>query len=332
MYFLIFEKKYLEIKIPKFNALIITTTGVFILDPLLSLIRGDLPFISETRLSLILVPILFSLLNINPEIIYKRFNLGLLAGNLVYITIVIFSYYLNTEFEFDYLKFKEWYKNSPIYMHHIYSGLFIIISAIQVYYSSNKFKYYIIMCLGIGLLIVGSKFSFGVFILLFCALKFKSKFKYLWLSIGAAIAVIFYYSLNKYDDDLYWSSFTRIKIWKRVFSILNGDIALETVPNVGEWSYFIGVGKYTIKKRLMDYDAHNIFLQELLSNGLIGFLMLMTMILILFKKFINHKEHLLIFLCFLSFGMIENLFELQIGVTSFIMICSVLYYYPPVKE
>ncbi len=317
------ERKIVTIKELKIDYFVILSVSIFLLDPVFSLIRDDIFFISDTRIGLLVIPLCFLIFKINPQKYYEEIRIGLLYGNITYILIVLGTYLFFGPVEFDYFIFKNWYLESDIYIHHIYSGLFIIISIIQLYFSNDKARNYLIAFLAISLVIVGSKFSFGVLVLIFCIFQMREKYKYYWFIAGAGIISLFYYILYNNNDQLYWSSFTRIKIWKRVFKILNGEIILETVPNVGEFPYLIGVGKYTIKKRLMNYDAHNIFLQELLSNGVIGFFLVALLFFVLFKKISSNKEHLLILLCFFLFGLIENLFELQIGVTSFVFILAI---------
>lgn len=317
------QKRVLRFKLSPF---LILGSLLFFLDPILSFFRDGILFFSDTRLGLLLIPLLFGFVHTNKQKYYNQTMIGLLLGNYIYTLSVLFSYFISENVIFDYFHFKDWYFHSGIYIHHTYSGLFIVISVIQIYYSAIKYRTPLISLLVICIIMVGSKFSVGFLLIILPFIVIRKKLRLLWVTIMALLSSCYYYFLNQFDDSLYWSSFTRIKIWKRVFSILNGEIILEGVEQVDDWAYVIGIGKYSIKERLMNYDAHNVFLQELLSNGLVGLIILLVLFGFLFKSLYKDKEALFVFLAFMAFGCIENLFELQIGVTSFVFFLGVFFW------
>jgi len=321
-YLIIKEKK--KLKYPNEWSFFLILSIIFFLDPILSIVRDQIVFINDTRLSFFILPFLFVFFRINPFKYYKKIVYALLYGNIAYVMIITFSYFFSDKFKISYFIFKDWYHNSELYIHHIYSGLFILISIIQVYYTDFKFKNCMTGILILSIILVGSKFTLVVLVIIFIFLIENKKIKYYLLMVSVPLITLFYYILSINNDSLYWSSHTRIKIWKRVFSILDGNITLEGVKDVNQFVYIIGVGKYTIKERLMNYDTHNIFLQELLSNGIIGLSLVVLLFIYLTKKFKAKKENLAILLCFFLFGLIENLFELQIGVTCFVFYISIL--------
>ena len=71
-------------------------------------------------------------------------------------------------------------------------------------------------------------------------------------------------------------------------------------------------------------DTHNLFLQELLTTGVLGIVALLFLFVVLYRNARNNEMFMLFLTIFLIFGMVEHLFNIQLGVTFFVFFCCVM--------
>ncbi|MCB0376732.1 MAG: hypothetical protein KDD04_12505, partial [Sinomicrobium sp.] len=73
-------------------------------------------------------------------------------------------------------------------------------------------------------------------------------------------------------------------------------------------------------------DTHNIFLQELLSNGIWGLAALLALFIMLFLNAVKKPLFISFLILILIFGMIEHLLDLQNGVVFLVFFMLLLRY------
>tara|TARA_R110002051_G_C8605899_1_gene481134 strand:- start:145 stop:735 length:591 start_codon:yes stop_codon:yes gene_type:complete len=103
---------------------------------------------------------------------------------------------------------------------------------------------------------------------------------------------------------------TRILIW---------DAALSLVNEKPLWGYGFGENQSKLNeiykqkeyKFLLNdtYNAHNLWLQTWIENGLLGLLLLVAIFIILIDKTIKHQEHQSLFLALVLVVFVNTLFE-----------------------
>ena len=312
---------------------------LFLLDPILSLIRDNFIYINDVRLSLILMPLLFLLggnvLRKRQENILKCFVLGVFIY-IFYAMAFCAHFYIQNKtsnaFELNYYLKYVLYHHLPGAIHHTYMGAFIIFSSSLLYW--EKRINLIIRVLGIFLLsasifILGSKMSIALFFFvpLFSLLSTKKTFDKKWGVISGGMLLLFSFCglwfLLKTDlfRNFSNSAINRISLFEGSFILIKDN-------------FMLGIGNYNIKEQLIQYssdkvsgmDTHNVFLQEFLSNGVFGFLILTLLFSFFFLRSIGDHIYLLFVIVFLFIGTIEHILNLQLGVTFFLFFSYLFYF------
>jgi len=103
---------------------------------------------------------------------------------------------------------------------------------------------------------------------------------------------------------------TRILTWDAAWSLIKekpigGYGAGETQLNLNE-VYQQKEYRHPLKET---YNAHNLWLQTWLENGLLGLSLLVAIFILLFQKAIKHKEYQSFFLALLHIILVNTLFE-----------------------
>lgn len=320
-----------------FNKIIALFLALYLLDPFLSIVRGDGFYVRDLRLSFFIVPILF----LHGSIILARYKkkilIAFVAGTFGYILIaIVYVAYFYTNsievFAFDYfLKYVTYYY-LPYSIHHTYIGVYICFS-VAVTLFVFKFRAYlkIILCLIMFLsaLIIASKLTILIlaiifFIYLITELKWSFLKKLVLLSVFGGAFFVLLAILYLYSDlfrTLHVSVFERLNLFKCSIKGILTNIS-------------IGIGNYNVKSYIANcntdlgkQNTHNIFLEEWLSNGIIGLLTFMFVLYKLGKSFLKNRSALGVILIalLLLFGFVEHLFNLQYGVLFFMYFLMLAY-------
>ena len=320
------------------NKIVVLFLLLYLLDPILSFIREGGMFFRDIRISFFVAPFIF-LIGKEVLVSYKNkilnaFLIGVLLYVLYFIIYIIYFYSQPKTHDFVlgyYLKYVA-YHYLPNSIHHTYMGIYVCFALTIILFneSLNKIIKVLFCCiLFFSIFFIASKLSiiFSSFILsffLFRNLKLsRSKRIVILSSFTITILFIIYYLF--YNTDLFRTLENSIGKRFNLYSCSFKGI---------KSNYLIGIGNKNIKTYINTcnseiglMDTHNIFFQEFLSNGLIGIVILIFIIYILFKLFIDSKSNLGIILIssLLIFGSIEHLLNLQHG-TLFYMFFLLFFY------
>ncbi|MBA3900540.1 MAG: O-antigen ligase family protein [Bacteroidetes bacterium] len=311
----------------------------------------------ETKLTLLLMPLLFSVIPINRNLIKKTIN-AFLAGNFTAITIcfsiAIFrnievpysdlfvsshlSYFLQISYFAMYLTFacflllQKIFASTDFFKKVFFIFLFILAS-VFIFLLSSKMGVIALILVVLVFLILQmvrlKRFILGGSILgLFLIFSLITFFK------SPIIAARFMHDYKSFTSDIenyesVGSSGLRVISWKSAFRIFSEN------P-------FIGVGTGDFKDKMLKHyeedgymrllelqlNAHNQFLQTAGSLGIVGLIILLSSLLILLYLSIKHKNIIYFFFLFiimLNFTS-ESMLERQAGVIFYAFFNSLLFF------
>ena len=331
----LFQKKI------EFSKWVILCITFFLIDIFRSLLFEDFTVkFSRAKMSFLLLPLLFSLNE--QKLVYKKRQIfrAFIIGVTTYVLFAIgYLFYF-------YIKYAKWYTFSftdhyviyvlynylPGAYHHTYIGLYLAFASILLVDELRHLEQRIwkVICLVLLLIFfvmqfyLGSKMTmllnvFGIiFYILLLRINLKKLLVFLLGFISSAL-VLFYI----------------IKDWILI-SIKNSVnyriVYLEESLNLIEENFFIGIGLRNIKVLKVCIDGletnlitHNLFLHELLANGIFGLAMLLLIFFYLFKKALKNKDELFLTFLVITFllGFTEDFLYLQRGVLFFILFSSI---------
>ncbi|WP_439128209.1 O-antigen ligase family protein [Polaribacter sp.] len=312
---------------------------------------GESKQILETSLSILVIPIIFSLLipsyDFKKKIILKFMKLFLLSSSL-YALIVMTFIFLDTETYY----YSDWYTNKArtlieklplIGQHPIYASIYSAVSMFFVFYLTpikrdwvSKRTIYYFLCFTINLIflillssrgvIIAFLFS-GFFVFIFKLKKNKHKI-YLILLFSIVIVSFFQYNrrmkeLINFDTyakvDSNFSNSYRFQIYKCSYKLLKEN-------------YITGYGIDNVQLKLNEcykennlnemvdkYNSHNQYLDIFLKTGIIGFSLLLVFFISNYTIANKHKNNLaLLILIFYSIVFLtENILVRQSGIILF---------------
>ncbi|WP_411029406.1 O-antigen ligase family protein [Spongiimicrobium sp. 3-5] len=311
---------------------------LFFLDPILSYVRGDGFYISDLRISFMVLPILCLLnkdwVEFYRSKILKTYTIGVFFYIFFTIGYVVYFYFISSkEFAVDYFLKYVTYHFLPYAIHHTYLGIYISFAASIIIFDKelkNGVKVFLCLILFLSIFIIASKLSILLFILVisFClSVNFKYSFSkivlfIIFIVLISTLIIGFFYL----QTDLFRTLDISINNRERLFGC-----SFEGISD----NLLIGIGSANIKgfieqcdPTLVGMDTHNIFLQEFLANGIFGFTVLISLLFTFLRGFIEKKVILGIVLILMlsTFGLTENLLNLQHGVTFFIFFLLLFHY------
>lgn len=326
----------------KLSKWIILCFVIFIIDVLRSILfEGSLKGFSETRLSFLILPILF--VNIREHLLEQRKNItrffafGVIAyvlyavGYLIYFYIKWHPRYI---FSFtDHYVVYVLFNYLPGAYHHTYIGIYIAFAMVILF---DDIKY----TKKLGLRVLKIFLFFLIFLMQF---YIGSKMT----MILSVLGLLIYISFSRLRKKILIPLFSGISVAGLVFFFLVKDWIIRGInKSVGYrieyWSKaleliqenpWFGIGVKNIKKNeiLLDEEMrvlipHNIYLHDFLANGIFGLLLILFFFYFLFKKSLSNNDVVFIafmFLCaLLSFT--EDVLHVQRGVF-FFMLFSTLF-------
>lgn len=326
-----------DIKKVFFNKIVILFYIFYFIDPILSLIRGNGLYVQDLKLSFLIAPVIFfaskDLLTKHKNNILRTFALGTFSYIIFTIGYVVYFYSKSVKvFSFDYFLKYVTYHYLPYSIHHTYIGIYLSFTLVIILFRTN-FKPYlkIILCLTIFLsgLIIASKLTtlfFLLIVLVYLFIKLEWSFYKKMLSVITLVIIFLIIVFTLYlRTDLFRTISVSISERKALL-----DCSLEGIDS----NFFIGVGNYNVKNYIVNCDqslglkdTHNLFLQELLSNGLLGFTILIALLIHFTKDFLKSKSILggFLIISIMFFGFVEHLLNLQYGVLFFLFFLLLIY-------
>ncbi len=287
---------------------------------------------NDTKLSFLILP--FLLFNIKEHLsgIKKQVTLFFILGTIVYILyawlylIFYVSFWANIEIDqFSLMNVLK--KEMPGSYHHTYIGSYIVFSGLMLLlnliYKKGKTKWVLIglyFFLFTSLIYIGSKLSillmiiFSFWIIIFSKGLTQKTF---YSIIGSlTLCGILLYTIRDFlIYRLIGQSFDhRLIYFKESLNIIKQNFLF----GIGDES--INEVFFKIGENYVRLIPHNMYLKELLSNGIIGFVILIILFFFLVYTSVKLKNKERLLLCFLvmSYGMIEDYIYLQRGVFFFL--------------
>jgi O-antigen ligase len=320
----------------------------------------------ERKLSYVIFPILFSL-TINASSVKKITISFCIATILAVIYSLVNAYIqYNSSGDvnvFFYHQLASALNLNAIYFS-IYCA-FSLFAVLYYYQHISLFNRYIgvffVLVLFLAIVLLSSKNILFVTLVgvlfYFFSQAFLIRFKWLvWFLVGVSIALIWLIKpvkerflvevnskmevihLDSFRYDTPFSGFTlRLVIWKNCWEIINEKKAWWFGVGVGDFqdllnSKYISKGMYTGNKQLGDtgylgYGPHNQWIENLLSMGIIGFILLLSTVTIMVNKFYsqNHLLGLLFVFIFISICFTESVLSTNKGMVFFLYFSGLLY-------
>lgn len=298
----------------------------YIMGPLFTLLREGVFSGDDTRLPFLILPFLIPLAKDSLRSIRIQIENAYLLGvgcYLIYALCFLLYFYggqfTDRPFGADYYLKYVLYHYLPGAIHHTYLSIFLLFAGVLIW-NRNQYRLiqrlWILLLLLVSLPFLGSKWSLLVtFILIVCYslrnMVQQKRIKVVWPIIFILVGVIALGASSDLFRTLGGSYSDRVQLFQCSIIGISDHILL-------------GIGKGEIKSWMqacspsgLSMDTHNIFLQELLASGIFGVLLVVAIIGCLFwKSKGNFTFQAFVLLCFL-FGLVEHLFNTQLGVTFF---------------
>ena len=319
---------------------------------LLELIRSCLTLefnqgiFNEVKIPLLVLPFFIYItrpyFNQYKDKILQFFALGVVAHIIIAWTYI--AYYYNVKFPLYKFSFTDHFvkhiflKEFPGGIHHTYMGMYMYLASLYVFvqtFVKRKIKYIIGVLISffiiINMMYLASKSTIALLLitklLIFVYLvKNKLKIKFLKLYIITFVSAII-------------GGVFVIRDWLSIsietsFS-LRYDLYERIIGQMGDYFVFgIGLNQYIdIWCKEKGLITHNMFLNELVINGVLGIFLLFYFFYVVIIKAIRCKNKLLISLLTMSLivGLIEDIFYRQRGIM-FLMFFITVFYYEKKKE
>lgn len=317
--------------------------GLFVfIDLFRSIILENFSFkgFDETKMVFLIIPILFfsarKHILAQKKNILRFFTLGVLVYALYSIGFLFYFF----------IKYSKWYTFSftdhyviyvlynylPGAYHHGYIGIYIAFAIVILVEEikeakSNKLRRLILMLI-LSIIFcmhfyIGSKMTMIISILglgfyLVFTITNKKRLQLILFSLLSGSAILFF----------------AIKDW--IMISVRNSIGHRIIYNLESLSliknnFWFGIGLKNIKKNQVIIDGelknlipHNLYIHDLLSNGILGFILIIFIFCYLYRKAIKSKDILFltfIFMCFLL-GFTEDFLYLQRGVFFFVFFAS----------
>lgn len=315
------------------NPVILLFALFVLIEPIVALLRDGVFVFSEVRLSFLIAPILFFasrkfILNNYSEII-KVYLVGIYLY-IIYAFLFSIYFYSSNEtipFAFNYYLKYVLYNYLPGAIHHTYLGLYMTFGILIILFGIKKDDIKKILWslpILLAIILTGSKFSIVIVFLLVliwsCITLWRAHKKALIMLLLYGAGIL-YYSIAETDifRTISNSFDQRIEIFKCAF---------DGIANNG----LLGVGKQGVKPLIkmctdgrLEMDTHNMYLQEILSSGVLLFIIMLMIFAMLFVKSKGDILLQLFLISFMCFGVVEHLFNLQLGVTYFVFFSLLLW-------
>ncbi|WP_299548807.1 O-antigen ligase family protein [Seonamhaeicola sp.] len=319
------------------NKIVVLFLILYSLDPILSIIRGNEFYLRDLRLSFLIAPTIFmlnaGLLNKYKDKILMVFVFGTF-GYIVFTVFFIIYFYTNSveTLAFDYFLKYVTYHYLPYSIHHTYIGIYLCFTSAIILFKT-KINLYVKLLLNFilfaSVLIIASKLTIIFFVILFFT-YFLIDLKWTFLKRTLLIATLvlsFLLILTLYiKTDLFRTLSVSINERKDLFKC-----SIEGINS----NLFLGIGNDNVKNYIANCNSdlglkntHNIFLQEFLSNGVLGIIILCVLFYIFIRFFLKVQSILgvTLIVMILFFGLVEHLFNLQNGVLFFIPFLLLIFY------
>jgi|TARA_R110002050_G_scaffold271312_1_gene414677 O-antigen ligase len=292
-----------------------------------------------------------------------------LTGMVLIALIVAFSknifYNLANDIEITTLKswfFTYHYLAGNVNITAIYFSLYISFAAVILLYNmyiqnildnkwTNKMRYPIIVILSLGLILLSARtilFTYTLISLIIIGRYFYKRKKIFSFILGSISLFFVFGLLTAFNDVLYLrlkgifqpleetkyfsgGLYSRIYQWKAVFlEFCHNNILLGFGTGDSQNSYNKAYIDANLPWAEMDsFNIHNMYLESLFSMGLLGALILISILIssIYFAYVSKNKPYLIFLVIFMFAGLTESLLNRQYGIIFFIFVNFIFYYH-----
>lgn len=332
------NKKKLHFRF-EWDSLILFIVFVILVDSLTTVGRDSgFKFVfRDVRISLLIVPIIFSLIKSKWSRLKKHIMFSLVTGVILYIMFCygyltyFYSFLIkNRSFEFSHFLLYDLRENVPGVYHHSYIGLYMTTSlAVLIYYrrlfKSGFFFHCIVLFIFLNQVIIGSKLSIIMSMTLILwegirLLKINLKYKYWQICFGAIIVLLLVTVAQKLQvgSSFNFSVGNRLESWKcSMQGFFNNPVG--------------GLGHEASVEFLNDciqslaVSTHNQYLEELINYGVLGLWLPVFYAIVFLKSKGDFLFRIFIIVVILQ-SCFENILSLQRGVLFFTFFCSILFF------
>ena len=320
----------------------------------------------QTKLSLLVFPILFATIDENilkgeKEKILSSYILGCIVSTLVLMSYALYNFsesHMVKEFFYSNLS---WYQHASyismflafavgILLYHIHTKSILektpkaIVIALIVYFGTFIFllsskagilTLTIILLSYVGVLLYDKQFLKGVTLFFIISLTIWGMFTFFSVTSSRIMDAQQTISSETVENDATDSTSERIHIWQSALSVIKENLIFGV--GTGDANDAL-IAKYktnhysgALEKKL---NAHNQYLQTYIAVGIIGFLVLMVMLFIPLFQSLKHRNILyFLFLLLITFNLLfESMFERQAGVVFYAFFNGLFFFYLFIEE
>ncbi|WP_282132329.1 O-antigen ligase family protein [Cellulophaga baltica] len=286
---------------------------------------------NDVKISCLFIP--FFIYNLKDKLQLKTILSFYILGVLVYILYCLLYYvyfcsvHPNYTIQIDNYLFWAIENRFPGTYHRTYIGSYILLAGVIVLLRffktkliSSKISYLVLFIIFfLSIFFLGSKLTMGLFTGII-GLLLITNYRFLIIPFLVVAAIVFY----KIKD---WFLRTLEK------SIGDRNIYFEKSIQIIKENLLFGIGQKNIKHNMVEINGeltplipHNIFLNELLSNGVWGFLVIISLFSLIIYKSIRLRSELAIAFCIMILGIafIEDYIYMQRGLFFFVFFSSLL--------
>lgn len=330
------------------NYFFLILVSFFLADVVRSIIATEshYPLFKEVKIPFLVIPFIFLLkrdvLKGLLDKIFMAFILGVI-GYIVYAwSYVIYFYtvkYPHYEFSLTngYLRYL-FYNYLPNTIHHTYFGMYLTIASVIVYLNTIVYRkialrngFILTSFFGINAFYLGGKGTMLLMIVLLIAItiyayqyKLQIKRATFFKLLGSLLLVIGVGTLFIWE----WLLLSIQSSFDQRLAIYTCDLEVFfSHPMTGVGFKNIAASSSLCSGYALELITHNFILNELVANGILGGLLLVSIIVFVVYQAIKSKDPLFISLVFLVFplGFIEDIFSRQWGVLFFTFFATLLY-------
>jgi len=226
---------------------------------------------------------------------------------------------------------------------HPYLGMMSLVSLVLLFYLENLRKYskILLVCIAFlfisGIVLSTSRLAILLLGLIGVYLIFqKLKSKYKWILGGTFVLGLLFFVMQsslflKFSNELTFEKSPRLLLWNNALQLSKNS---ESIMGIGIGDYYTKkidpfwfLGEYQKYKNnfrgLYGYECHNLYVEFLLLNGLLGITFILGIFYTLFFLIKQKKElPIILFLVLMSFMFTETLLLRQWGIIFYVFIIS----------
>ena len=220
---------------------------------------------------------------------------------------------------------------------HPYFGIFNLVAVvllIELKIYKNKIQLIpMLLIISIGVLLSTSRLAYllGIFIITIYSFKNLSKrwaimVVFFVMAIGSLVVVSNKSIRNKITRTIEYDNSPRLWLWNNTYKVIRNSDTPLLGTGIGDFyseqkdSYYFRESE----KGTMGYNPHNQYLEFVLTNGIMGLLFLVSMLIMLFRIRHYANGNIYIFIIIALFAFTESIFNRQYGIQLYSVFIPIL--------